>query len=131
MARIAAALGIPKASLADSQQMIEGLLAEESEPWSVQVDLVESDGGQTINLRDASGIFLKIPPSKLDREEGEPREEGSLSDKDGSPKGGGSPGGSSGDLSTFRNSRGVRRGGNSACSRGGAGEMANQWILRR
>ena len=88
MARIAAALGLPKASLADSRQMIEGLLAEEREPWSVQV---ESDGGQAINLRDASGIFLNIPPSELDRDEGEPssrREEGSPSDEDGSPKGG-------------------------------------------
>ena len=102
MARIAAALGLPKASLADSRQMIEGLLAEEREPWSVQVDLVESDGGQAIKLRDASGIFLKIPPSELDRDEGEPssrREEGSPSDEDGSPKGGGGPGGSGGDLS--------------------------------
>ena len=62
VARIAAALGLPKASLADSRQMIEGTLADDREPWSVQVDLVESEEGVAVDLRDASGVFLQIHP---------------------------------------------------------------------
>ena len=59
--RIAAALGLPKATQADSQQMIEGTLSESREPWSVQVDLVEADGATTVRLRDAEGVFLEVP----------------------------------------------------------------------
>ena len=61
--RIAAALGLPKATQADSQQMIEGTLSESREPWSVQVDLVEADGATTVRLRDAEGVFLEVPPT--------------------------------------------------------------------
>ena len=67
--RIAAGLGLPKASLADSRQMIEGKLAEDREPRNVQVDVAGSESGSTIRLRDASGIFLEILPA--DREDGD------------------------------------------------------------
>ena len=69
VSRIAATLGLPKASLADSRQMVEGSLAEEREPRNVQVELVESEGGLTIRLRDAGGIFLEIPPEQRDGED--------------------------------------------------------------
>lgn len=70
--RIAAALGLLKASLADSRQMIEGTLAKDREPWSVQVDLIELEEGVAVDLRDASGVLLQIPPGKpSDDEEGE------------------------------------------------------------
>ena len=61
VSRIAGALGLPKASLADSRQMVEGSLAVEREPHNVQVELVESEDGLTIRLRDAGGFFLQIP----------------------------------------------------------------------
>ena len=100
VARIAAALGLPKASLADSRQMIEGTLADDREPWSVQVDLVESEEGVAVDLRDASGVFLQIPPSKLGDGDGD-RESREASGEDGNgteeDDGNGSEGGSPGD----------------------------------
>ena len=62
VSRIATALGLPKASLADSRQMVEGLLAEEREPRNVQVELDAGEDGLTIRLRDAGGVFLEVPP---------------------------------------------------------------------
>ena len=69
VSRIAATLGLPKASLAASRQMVEGSLAEEREPRNVQMELVESEGSLTIRLRDAGGIFLEIPPEQRDGED--------------------------------------------------------------
>ena len=71
VSRIAGALGLPKASLADSRQMVEGSLAVEREPHNVQVELVESEDGLTIRLRDAGGFFLQIPAEQRDRKDGE------------------------------------------------------------
>ena len=59
--RIAAALELPKAPLSDARQMVEGSLGEGREPWSVQVDIVESESGSIIRLRDADGVFLEVP----------------------------------------------------------------------
>ena len=99
VARIAAALGLLKASLADSRQMIEGTLADDREPWSVQVDLVESEEGVAVDLRDAGGVFLQIPPSKLGDGDGD-RESREASGEDGNgtkeDDGNGSGGGSLG-----------------------------------
>lgn len=58
--RIAAALKLPKASLSDSLQMVEGSLGEDREPWSVQVDILEAEVGTIIRLRDAGGVFLEV-----------------------------------------------------------------------
>lgn len=69
VSRIAAALRLPKASLADSRQMIDGSLAEEREPQNVQVELVAGEGGSTIRLRDAGGVFLEVPPTRPDGED--------------------------------------------------------------
>ena len=69
--RIAVALGLPKASLADTRQMVEGSLSEDREPRNVQVDLVGSESGTIIRLRDTDGVFLDImPPDDPDEEEG-------------------------------------------------------------
>ena len=57
VARIAAAVGLPKASLADSRQMIDGSLSEERETRNVQVELEDGDNGVAIRLRDAGGVF--------------------------------------------------------------------------
>ena len=68
---IAVALGLPKASLADTRQMVEGSLSEDREPRNVQVDLVGSESGMIIRLRDADRVFLDImPPDDPDEEEG-------------------------------------------------------------
>ena len=64
--RIAAALGLPKAPLADARPMVEGSLSEGHEPQNVQVDLVGSESGTIIRLRDADGVFLDIPPGEPD-----------------------------------------------------------------
>lgn len=69
VSRIAAALQLPKASLADSQQMIEGSLSEEREPRNVQVELVAGEGGSTRRLRDAGSVFLEVPPTRPDGED--------------------------------------------------------------
>ena len=74
VSRITAALGLPKASLADSRQMIEGSLAEEREPRNVQVELVSEEGSLTIRLRDAGGVFLEVPPTRPDGEDAGVRE---------------------------------------------------------
>ena len=60
--RIACSLGLPKSSLADARQMIEGQLAETRESQNVQVDV---DAGMpeemaVIRLRDEDGVFLEI-----------------------------------------------------------------------
>ena len=81
VSRIAATLGLPMASLADSRQMVEGTLAEEREPHNIQVELVESEGGLMIRLRDAGGIFLEIPPEQRDEEDA--GEDGGGREKDG------------------------------------------------
>ena len=62
VSRIATGLGLPKASLADSRQMVEGSLAEVREPRNVQVELDAGEDGLTIRLRDAGGVFLEVPP---------------------------------------------------------------------
>ena len=41
--RIAAALELPKAPLADARQMVEGFLSKDHKQRNVQVDLVESE----------------------------------------------------------------------------------------
>ena len=64
--RIVAALGLPKAPLADARPMVEGSLSEGHEPQNVQVDLVGSESGTIIRLRDADGVFLDIPPGEPD-----------------------------------------------------------------
>ena len=63
MHRIAAALGLPRASRDDVRQMVEGHLSEDRLPQNVQVDIVESEVGTTIRLRDADGVFLDVPPT--------------------------------------------------------------------
>ena len=62
LSRIATALELPKAPLADCRQMIEGKLGEERETRNVQVDVFAVKEGSAIQLRDASGVFLDIPP---------------------------------------------------------------------
>ena len=93
MSRIAAALGLPRASLADSRQMVDESLAEEREPRNVQVELTDSEEGVMIRLMDASGVFLEIPPSPPDGgdagDAGESRERDRGSERSGS--GSGSP----------------------------------------
>jgi hypothetical protein len=64
--RIAAALELPKAPLADARQMVEGFLSEDHEPQNVQVDLVESEDGSIMRLRDANGVFLEVAPGDSD-----------------------------------------------------------------
>ena len=66
VSRIATALGLPKASLADSKQMIEGMLSEEREQRNVQVELDAGEDGLKIRLRDAGGVFLEVPPGPPD-----------------------------------------------------------------
>ena len=66
MRRIAAALKLPKAPLSDTLQMLEGSLGEEREPWSVQVDVLETETSSIIRLRDAGGVFLEVPPDESD-----------------------------------------------------------------
>ena len=60
--RIACSLGLPKSSLADARQMIEGQLAETREPQNVQVDIDAGMPEETgvIRLRDEAGVFLEI-----------------------------------------------------------------------
>ena len=60
--RIACSLGLPKSSLADAQQMIEGQLAETREPQNVQVDIDAGMPEETavIRLQDEAGVFLEI-----------------------------------------------------------------------
>jgi hypothetical protein len=95
MSRIAAALGLPRASLADSRQMVDGSLAEEREPRNVQVELTDSEEGVMIRLMDASGVFLEIPPSPPDGgDAGESRERDRGSERGG--RGSGSPDGGGG-----------------------------------
>ena len=64
--RIAAALKLPKAPLSDTLQMLEQSLGEEREPWSVQVDVLETETSSIIRLRDAGGVFLEVPPNESD-----------------------------------------------------------------
>ena len=64
--RIASALGLPKAPLADARQMVEGKLSEDREPRNVQVDLVVSGSGTVVRLRDAGGVFLEEPLDDAD-----------------------------------------------------------------
>ena len=40
--------------------MVKGSLAEEREPRKVQVELVESEDGLTIRLRDEGGVFSRF-----------------------------------------------------------------------
>ena len=54
--RIAVALGLPKAPLADARQMVEGSLREDREPQNVQVDLVGSESSTIIRIRDADRV---------------------------------------------------------------------------
>ena len=83
--RIAAAMGLPKATLADTYQMVEGSLSRDREPRNVQVDLVESESGSIIRLRDADGVFLEIPPDNADDGDGSETASG---DRTGNPEGG-------------------------------------------
>ena len=53
--RIACSLGLPKLSLADARQMIEGQLAETREPQNVHPEETA-----VIRLRDEGGVFLEI-----------------------------------------------------------------------
>ena len=46
--RIAVALGLPKGSLADVHQMVEGSLSEEHETQNIQVDMVDLESGTVI-----------------------------------------------------------------------------------
>lgn len=67
------------ASQADTQQMIEGKLAEDHEPKNAQVDVIELDGGVMIKLRDKNGVILEIPPEEGDGKadgEAQPTSEG-------------------------------------------------------
>ena len=67
--RIAKGLGLPsKASLADTQQMIEGKTTAEHEPKNVQIEVTESGSGTTrIQLQDEGGVILEIPPEEENR----------------------------------------------------------------
>ena len=96
--RIAAALELPKAPLSDARQMVEGSLGEGREPWSVQVDIVESESGSIIRLRDADGVFLEVTPDEEEArddgtaspggaEQSEVEPEVAAGDRDGSPGG--------------------------------------------
>ena len=60
--RIACSLGLPKSSLADARQMIEGQLAETRESQNVQVDVDAGMPEETavIRLWDEDGVFLEI-----------------------------------------------------------------------
>ena len=60
--RIACSLVLPKSSLVDAQQMIEGQLAETRELQNVQVDIDAGRPEETavIRLRYEDGVFLDI-----------------------------------------------------------------------
>ena len=63
--------------------MIEGKLAEDWEPRNVQVNVVGSEGGLTIRLRDASGMFLEIRPTGWeDRDDGQAAAEAGMLEGD-------------------------------------------------
>ena len=61
--KIAEALGLPtSATLADTRQIIEGKLTEEShEPRNVEVVVTETEGETTIRLQDEGGVIVEIP----------------------------------------------------------------------
>ena len=61
VSRIAAALGLPKAPLADSRQMVEGSLAEEQEPRNVQVELTDSEEGMRSDFEMIAVFFSRYP----------------------------------------------------------------------
>ena len=61
--KIAEALGLPtSATLADTRQIIEGKLTEEShEPRNVEVVVTETEGETTLRLQDEGGVIVEIP----------------------------------------------------------------------
>lgn len=63
--RIAEMLGLPTTrALEDTRQILDRKLAEMSrEPRNVQVDLMETEDGLTICLRDGNGMFLEVKPT--------------------------------------------------------------------
>jgi hypothetical protein len=62
--RIARALELPEsAALDDVRQMVDGTPTERGEePKSVQVALIDTDGGVVIELRNEDGTFLEVEP---------------------------------------------------------------------
>ena len=53
-------------SKASEGTALEGSLGKEREPWSVQVDVLETEISSIIRLRDAGGVFLEVPPDESD-----------------------------------------------------------------